>query len=66
MILRPLAALGAGAALLLAADAAQAQTPPKNDYAKPATWLCWPGKAGDACAVDLTTTVVKADGSMTT
>ena len=66
MILRPLAAFGAGAALLIAAGAAQAQAPAKNDYAKPAAWLCWPGKAGDACAVDLTTTVVKADGSMTT
>ena len=21
----------------------------RNDYSKPAAWLCWPGKAGDAC-----------------
>lgn len=49
-----------------AAAHAQGTTYPKNDYAKPETWLCWPGKAGDACAIDLTTTVVKADGSETT
>ena len=61
MIARTLAlALSIG----LLATGAQAQ-PEKNDYAKPETWLCWPGKAGDACAVDMTTTVIKADGSMT-
>ena len=50
----------------LAAGAAQAQVElPKNDYAKPAAWLCWPGKAGDACAIDLTTTVIQANGSST-
>ncbi|PZQ64355.1 MAG: lysophospholipase [Phenylobacterium zucineum] len=54
--------LAMGAAL--AAGAAQAQTTyPKNDYAKPDAWLCWPGKSGDACAIDLTTTVISADGS---
>lgn len=50
-----------------AATGAQAQTAPataKNDYANKANWLCRPDKAGDACAVDLTTTVIKADGSM--
>jgi hypothetical protein len=56
------------AALLLAAGftgAAQAQTaaPAKNDYSDKANWLCYPGKADDACAIDLTTTVVKADGT---
>ncbi|WP_374472404.1 DUF3089 domain-containing protein [Phenylobacterium sp.] len=56
------------AALVLAtgfAGAAQAQTaaPAKNDYADKANWLCYPGKADDACAIDLTTTVVKADGT---
>ena len=30
-------------------------------YSNKAAWLCWPGRA-DACASDLTTTVVKADG----
>jgi hypothetical protein len=64
-MMRSLAVFGLGAALLTA-GAVQAQEPPKNDYSKPATWLCWPGKAGDACAVDLTTTVIKGDGSTTT
>ena len=42
-----------------------AQTPPaKNDYADATNWLCRPGQH-DACAVDLTTTVVAADGTMT-
>src|SRR5579872_942226 len=63
-----LAALGASAAaLMLSAGAASAQTaPPKNDYAKPETWLCRPDKAAKHyCNVDLSTTVVKADGGET-
>jgi hypothetical protein len=36
-----------------------------NNYGDKTTWLCWPGRA-DACASDLTTTVVKADGSTST
>jgi hypothetical protein len=36
---------------------------PKNDYSKGETWLCRPGRQ-DACAVDLTTTVVSADGKL--
>ena len=43
----------------------QAQAPdpsPPNDYSDRANWLCWPGSA-DACAIDLDTTVIKADGS---
>jgi hypothetical protein len=36
-----------------------------NDYGDKSNWLCWPGRA-DACASDLTTTVVKADGSTST
>jgi hypothetical protein len=64
MTIRPLAALASAAALALAATAAAAQSPPpKNDYAKPEAWLCRPDKAQDACSVDLTTTVVRADGS---
>jgi len=59
-----LTALGLGAALAMGGAAAHAQTAyPKNDYANKANWLCWTGKPGDACAIDLTTTVVKADGS---
>ncbi|WP_031554004.1 DUF3089 domain-containing protein [Parvularcula oceani] len=59
-------------ALLLAAlapaagaQAAEAQGPSPAaapDYADEANWLCLPGRA-DACAVDLTATVVEADGS---
>ena len=36
-----------------------------NDYSDAKNWLCRPGRKGDACDVDLTTTVVNADGSMT-
>jgi hypothetical protein len=43
------------------------QTPatsqPKNDYSKAETWLCRPGRE-DACSVDMTTTVVTADGKL--
>ena len=53
--------LGASCA---AAAVAQEQTPPlKNDYARPETWLCRPGRA-DACAVDLTTTLVAKNGGL--
>ena len=52
-------------ASLVVAVTAFAQTPaPKNDYSKPETWLCRPG-AQDTCAVDLSTTVVHADGKIT-
>jgi hypothetical protein len=65
-----LAALGMSAGLAMTGFAAQAQAPanalPKNDYANKAAWLCWTGKPGDACAIDLTTTVIKADGTETT
>ena len=37
----------------------------KIDYSKPETWLCRPGRTDDACAIDLTTTVIAADGTMT-
>ncbi len=59
--------LALGSAIGLLAGVAQAQpTPQRNDYAKPEAWVCWPGKAGDACSVDMTSTVIKADGSMST
>lgn len=55
--------LGALAALLLAAPAwAQGDKAP-NDYGKDETWLCRPGRSGDACAIDLAATIVKPDGS---
>jgi len=52
-----------------AGSATWAQTPvlapPKNDYARAENWLCRPGRT-DACAIDLTATVVAAGGAMTT
>jgi hypothetical protein len=43
----------------------QASVASKNDYGDAANWLCRPGKASDACSIDLTTTVVAADGALT-
>ena len=37
---------------------------PKNDYGKGETWLCRPGRQ-DACAVDLSTTIVSVAGKLT-
>jgi pimeloyl-ACP methyl ester carboxylesterase len=45
------------------APAAAASTAPKNNYADDKSWLCRPGRQ-DACAVDLTTTTVSADGKL--
>src|SRR5215831_1674598 len=39
------------------------QTPPPNDYSDPKSWLCRPA-GHDACDVDLTTTVIAADGKL--
>lgn len=36
-----------------------------NDYTDDKSWLCRPGRKGDACDIDLTTTVVAADGTLT-
>lgn len=48
---------------------AQAPAPPvavtPNDYTDDKAWLCRPGRKGDACDIDLTTTVIAADGTMT-
>lgn len=41
-----------------------APTAAKNDYGSASSWLCRPGRQ-DACAVDLTTTVVAAGGKLT-
>ena len=46
-----------------AAPAATAPATQPNDYSDGKNWLCRPGRQ-DACAVDLTTTIVKADGSL--
>src|SRR5580765_490436 len=65
-----LVVLGVAAAAphAFAQGSSQPAAPPaaveKNDYSKPDAWLCRPGLTEDACAVDLTTTVVKADGTM--
>lgn len=52
---------------LIATNFAWAQNtdkPAKNDYGKGETWLCRPGRQ-DACAADLTTTIVEANGKLT-
>jgi len=51
-----------GLAFAASAFAQTAEAPKPNDYSADATWLCRPGKK-DACAVELNTTIVKADGS---
>ena len=51
-------------ASLLYADGASAQAPAsteKIDYSDAKTWLCRPGRQ-DACAIDLTTTVIAPMG----
>ena len=53
--------------LVLGASAAawaQTDAPAKNDYGDAKNWLCRPG-AQDACAIDLTTSIVAADGKLT-
>ena len=53
--------------LLALSVSTMAQTPSapaKNDYSKGESWLCRPGRQ-DACTVDLTTTVVAANGKLT-
>ena len=47
-----------------AQPAAPAEVKP-NDYADEKNWLCRPGRKGDACDIDLTATVVAADGTLT-
>jgi len=42
-----------------------AQSPQPNDYADPRNWLCRPG-VHDACDVDMTTTIVEANGRFST
>lgn len=45
-----------------AVSASQEKTP--VDYSDPASWLCLPDRAGDACDIDLDTTVVAPDGTV--
>jgi hypothetical protein len=62
--------LGTGDVGPLLAPSAASQVAPltttvqPNDYSRDASWLCRPGRE-DACSIDLTTTVVGADGSLT-
>jgi hypothetical protein len=70
MTMDRLRTLGSAVALALISvatlgDAAVAQTAEPNDYGDPTSWLCLPGR-DDACAIDLTTTVVGRSGSLTT
>ncbi len=45
---------------------AAAQTPTAaNDYSKPETWLCLPGRASDACTADQSATSVATNGKLT-
>jgi Protein of unknown function (DUF3089) len=65
MLLTTLTAALLVAASLTTTPPAMAQSAaPKNDYADGKTWLCRPGRSGDACDVDLSTTIVKGDGSL--
>jgi hypothetical protein len=54
----------AASVALLAVPAGAQSPPPRNDYSKADTWLCRPG-GQDACAVDLTATIIAEDGRMT-
>src|SRR5271163_2741399 len=54
---KPAAAAGAPAA-------AAAPTAVKNDYSNGDTWICRPGRQ-DSCTIDLTTTIISADGKLT-
>jgi hypothetical protein len=56
-------AAAAPASATPAAAAAPAGPSPRTDYSLAAHWLCKPGKANNACDVNLDTTVIKADGS---
>ena len=64
-----LAAVALAALTFTATAAAQSEAPatplaqPRNDYGKAESWLCRPGRQ-DSCAVDLSTTIVNADGSL--
>ena len=58
---KSLSTLLIASASLFIASSVNAQDAGPNDYAEGSTWLCRPGQQ-DACAVDLSTTVIAADG----
>ena len=65
LLLGSLAACGfLFAAPTFAQTPAAGAVPASNDYSKAETWLCRPGRK-DSCAVDLSTTIVAADGTLT-
>ena len=45
------------------ATSSSASMPAKNDYSKADAWICRPGRQ-DSCTVDLTTTIVEANGRL--
>jgi hypothetical protein len=51
--------------LAIAAIVAASVFAQPNDYTDSKSWLCRPGQHNDACDVDLTTTVIAADGKFT-
>ena len=59
--MRKLSWLGVG--LIAASLQGSAQSPASNDYSNAGSWLCRPGRH-DACEVDLSTTIVSADGTL--
>jgi hypothetical protein len=67
-LLRPIIALMTKRLLLAALVAVSVSTDlaaqTKNDYGDQKNWLCRPGRQ-DACSVDQSTTIVKADGTLT-
>jgi len=48
-----------------AAPPAEAAAVKPNDYTDLKSWLCRPGRKGDACDIDETATIVAADGKLT-
>src|SRR4029450_2955657 len=48
-----------------AAPPADAAAVKQNDYTDLKSWLCRPGRKGDACDIDETATIVAADGKFT-
>jgi len=58
-----IACLAAGERILSQSQSTTTAAQAKNDYSKGETWLCRPGRQ-DACAVDLTTTIVAANGKL--
>jgi hypothetical protein len=65
LMLATVLAAGLAAAQNQTTPANTAAVPAKNDYSKAESWLCRPGRQ-DACAVDLTTTIIAASGKLTT